>query len=726
MKTIIAEKPSLALDIAKALWCDITTKSKGYYHNKDEDLYVTWVFWHLLELLPPDKLNKDWGGNWSVSKLPMIPTFDFKSEYGIKEGMSQQYNLISKLVANADEIYNAWDPDREGELLIQEILQVMKKKDNVKLYRLWLLDLNKKNIQKEYKLKRENSDYKDLFYSAFARQKADWLVGLNLTQLYTLKAKAEGKGNSGVWSTGRVQSAIVNILYERQKEIEEFQSIPYWNIKSFYSINNDKKALDWLFFKLVDKKSVSSDNEEENENDEDFNEEKKVIETRIFNKEEKDSIYTKVKDAKEGRVIDKKTVLKQEEYKGLYSKTQLMSDCSSLLWIDGSLSSNIIDELYEKYKILSYPRTDNNYLNDSDFQNFLQVVPELSEIDKYSDIIEELEEENRLQPNKKFVDNSKVTAHTWLYPLMPDNGFSYVYENLPEIHKAVLDLVIKSVLANMAKPYSYEASVIVIDINGETFKSNGNILKDKGYRILYEEYGVKTKNKVLPKLEVGDTIQLDSIEVIDKETTPPPRYNESSLLTYIEDLGAIVNKRSDNEELKKRIKDIWGDGERKLGIWTPWTRWTIIDICIKRWYIEKKWKDKKQYYYVTDKGVELIKMIDKDFFNPITTALWEDKLRQISDGELSDKTFLEDIISTIKYIIEREKEALVAHEKSKPVLLESNVWNCPKCWHPIAIKQIFSKKTGKYYKLQECTNHTVSKQGDKWIKNGCDWSEFVK
>lgn len=728
MKVVIAEKPSLALDIAKALSCDLSTKHKGYYLNKSEDIYVTWVFWHLLELQSPEKINKEWWGQWSISKLPMIPTFDFKKDYQVKEGVEQQFWLIKKLCENADEIYNAGDPDREGELLIQELLNVFNLKESVQNYRLWLLDLNKNNIKKEFEKKRKSSEYKNLFNSAFARQKADWLVGLNLTQLYTLKSKTLEQRFEGVWSTGRVQSSIVKIISDRQREIESFIPTPYWNIKAYYDIGGEKKNLDGLFFLLKDKNEIAIKDDENEDNADDTGvEEKKVMETRLFDKEEKDKIMLKLKTAKKGIVVDKKQTIKSEEYKGLYSKTQLMSDAANILGMDTSVSSGIIDELYEKFKILSYPRTDNEYLNQSDFENFKQILPDLLEIPKYMDHIVFLQENDFIQPNKKFVDDTKVTAHTWLYPLMPDDWFYETYNKLPIMHQQILDLVIKSVLANMYPPYQYESSTIVIEIEDEKFKSNGNILKDKGFKSLYEEYGIKSKNKVLPALNVGDEIDVNSVEEIAKETTPPSRYSEAQLLTYLEDLLNIVNKTSDDESLKKRIKEIGWDGERKLGIGTPGTRANIIEICIKRGYLEKKGTDKKMYYYTTPKGETLMNIIDKDFFNPITTALWEDKLRQIADGELSDEKFLEEIIDSLNDIIKKESPAIQEKELQKPKVVDNNSWACPKCWKPTVIKEIFSKKTWKYFKIKECTNYVAWKDKTwKWIKKGCDWCEFLK
>lgn len=728
MKVVIAEKPSLALDIAKALSCDLSTKPKWYYHNKSEDIYVTWVFWHLLELKQPELLNKEWWGKWSINKLPMIPHFDFKKDYRIKEGVEQQFNLIKKLCENADEIYNAWDPDREGELLIQELLNVFNLKKEAQNYRLWLLDLNKNNIKKEFDKKRKSSDYKNLFNSAFARQKADWLVWLNLTQLYTLKSKTLEERFEGVWSTWRVQSSIVKIISDRQKEIDTFIPTPYWNIKAFYNIGKEKKNLDGLFFLLKDKSELNIKDEIDEDNIDDTGvEEKKVMETRIFDKEEKDKLMWKFKTAKKWIVVDKKETIKSEEYKWLYSKTQLMSDAANILWIDTSVSSGIIDELYEKFKILSYPRTDNEYLNQSDFDNFMQILPDLLEIPKYNQHIMFMEEHWLMKPNKKFVDDNKVTAHTWLYPLMPDDWFEETYNKLPIMHQQILDLVIKSVLANMYTPYQYESSTIIIEIEWEKFKSNGNILKDKWFKSLYEEYGIKSKNKVLPQLNIGDEIEINSIEDIAKETTPPSRYSEAQLLTYLEDLLNIVNKTCDDETLKKRIKDIGGDGERKLWIGTPGTRASIIEVCLKRWYLEKKGTDKKMYYYSTPKGEALMNIVDKDFFNPITTALWEDKLRQIADGELKDTDFINEILSNLDEIINKEKPGILEKELQKPKVLEENTGACPKCWKPTIIKELFSKKTWKHFKLKECTNYIAWKDSKwKWTKKGCDWSEIVK
>jgi len=616
MKLIIAEKPSLARIIASAFWK--IKKNDGYYEVEynNQKIVVTYMFGHLVTFKDVHEILGKQYKKWDFKTLPFVLEFKIndKNYYKVKneKNIKKQFNIIKQLVEKADEIYIWTDPDREGELLAR-LLFLFIKVWNKPVYRLWLTDLNKDNILKEFKLKRPLSDYDNLYLSAFTRQFVDYIFWINLTRYFSLLAtkKFGFDKKNWIYSVGRVQTAILNILYKRQKEIENFKPETYYTLQWLFEKDN-------IVFKWKNNKKYKD---------------KKKIE----------KILEQLKDTKEGIVvkIDKKK--KKESFKkGWYTKTQLVVDIKNKLNLPVKEIDKRLQNLYEKW-ILSYIRTDNNYMNKSDFNKFINNLDKIKKLDSdIADIIEYMKKNNLLKPNKKIVDEKKVWWHTCIYVTNIKENF------LDDIDKQIILLVTRRILANLAEDVEYQETKVEIDVNWTIFKASGKIYKDNfnWKKVLWQ----KIENNVLPDLKKGDKVKIKKIDIHKTTTKPPEYYTEATLLKILEDLNNLI----DDKDLIKKIKKITKETNRKLGLWTPATRTEILNTLFNRWYIKK---DKKKII-LTEKWKRLIEqLINKEDFDPIITAIMEDYLNQIIDEwQKKAEEFVEKIYKKIYSIIKKNKE----------------------------------------------------------------------
>lgn len=529
MKLCIAEKPSVARDIAKVLGA--TMPKQGYMEGNG--YWVTWTFGHLCTLKEPHDYGPQYK-SWNLFLLPIIP-----NNFGIKlipnKGVENQFKVIERLVAECDEIINCGDAGQEGELIQRWVLQ--KAKCNKPVQRLWISSLTEEAIKEGFQKLKPAEDYKNLYLAGNARAIGDWLLGINATRLFTKKFG----GNKAVLSIGRVQTPTLAMLVQRQKEIDAFSTEEYWELKTKYR--------DVIFSAAIDR-------------------------LKTLNRAEKGLEYLKVNpfeilsfEIKEGK----------EKNPRLFDLTALQVEANKKHGYSADNTLKYIQSLYEK-KHVTYPRVDTTYLSDSLYPKIGGILQSMV---IYKDLISPLL--NQPVPKSKAVfDDAKVTDHHAIIPTdIPPT------QNLNREEKLIYDLVAKRFIAVFYPECKISNTLVEAQVGTIPFKTSGRQILEPGWRAVYakdakEETTDKEKDKdeeqMIPEFKVGETGPHKPV-IHQGKTSPPKAYTEATLLRAMETAG----KQVDDEELREMLKN--------NGIGRPSTRANIIETLFKRKYIERKKKN---------------------------------------------------------------------------------------------------------------------------------------
>lgn len=591
LKIVLAEKPSVGREIARVLKCK---NNKGSY-IEGNGYIVTWALGHLVGLMDPegygDKYKK-----WSMETLPMLPK---PMKLTVLKKTSKQYNEVKKQLLRNDveEIIIATDAGREGELVARWIID--KSGVRKKIKRLWISSQTDKAILDGFKNLKDGRAYDNLYKAAVCRAEADWLVGLNVTRALTCKYNAQ-------LSAGRVQSPTLAMIVNREEEIKNFKPEDYYNLKAL----TDKFTLSW-----VSPKGNSN----------------------IFKEEVAKSILDKTKNST-GEVIDVTKSRKKKYSPALYDLTELQRDANKIWGYSAKQTLNIMQRLYENYKLLTYPRTDSRYIS----SDILPTIPDRLRgisVGEYRAYADKLLKQG-VKGNKSFVDNSKVSDHHAIIPTEEKLNLGV----LSSEEKNIYNLVVKRFLSVMLPPYEYEQTTIKVNINGEIFLAKGNITLEKGWKALYqrEELDDEDGTQELPTLKVNDKLNIRKIELIKKQTTPPGRFNEGTLLSAMENPHKYINVGKD------AAKTLGETG----GLGTVATRADIIEKLFNSFVIEKRGKD----IYPTSKGIQLIELVPEELKSPLLTAKWEKDLEDISKGKANDKAFIENMKGYATSLVEDVKK----------------------------------------------------------------------
>ncbi len=567
---VLAEKPSVGKELAKVLKCN---ENKGAYIEGNKYI-VTWAMGHLVGLMDPEGYDEKYK-KWSMETLPMLPNH---MRLTVLNKTKKQYNEVKKQLLRNDvsEIIIATDSGREGELVARWILEKAKVKKPLK--RLWISSQTKKAILDGFKNLKDGKEYENLYKAAVCRAEADWLVGLNVTRALTCKYNAQ-------LSAGRVQSPTLFMIVNREEEIKNFKPENYW------CLNAKEKGftLNW-------------------------------IDNKTFKEEIADSIINKCR-GKDGEVIEVKKATKKKYSPALYDLTELQRDANKIFGYSAKETLNLMQRLYENHKILTYPRTDSRYVT----SDIVETIPERLKavaFGEYRAVAEQLLKLG-VKANKNYVDNSKVSDHHAIIPTEEKGNLA----NLNREEKNIYDLVVKRFLSVLMPNYEYEQTTIVVDIAKEIFIAKGNITKNKGWKRLYDNLkDEEEENQELPNLKKGDKVTIVSVNKVKKETTPPSRFNEATLLSAMENPHKYINVGKD------AAKTLGETG----GLGTVATRADIIEKLFNSFVIEKKGKD----IYPTSKGKQLIDLVPKDLKSPLLTAKWEKELEDIAKGKSNDIKFI--------------------------------------------------------------------------------------
>ena len=618
MIVCIAEKPSVAKDIARIIGAN--SARDGYMEGNGYQ--VTWTFGHLCELKEPDDYTPMWK-RWSLSALPMIP-----QRFGIKlindEGIKKQFSTIERLMQAADSIINCGDAGQEGELIQRWVMQKAQAKCPVK--RLWISSMTDEAIKQGFAELKDQQEYQSLYLAGLSRAIGDWLLGMNATRLYTLKYGQ----NRQVLSIGRVQTPTLALIVNRQKEIDNFESEPYWVLATIYR-NTQFTATSGKF----------------------------------TSKEEGEKAFSTIA-GKPFTVTDVSKKKGTEAPQHLYDLTSLQVDCNKKFAYSADITLKLIQSLYEK-KFTTYPRVDTQYLTDDIYPKVPQILNGVSQAkimsqQKYLPLVQQLAASGKKLPkSKKVFDNSKVTDHHAIIPTgVPPTG-------LTDMEANVYDLIAKRFISVFYPDCKFSTTTVtgeVVNEDGDKpekieFKVSGKEILEPGWREVYAKdvkandeedsqdgntggdagNGANKKENVeertLPSFVKGESGD-HTPTLTEKWTTPPKYYTEATLLRAMETAGKFV----EDEELRAALKE--------NGIGRPSSRAGIIETLFKRHYIRRQRKN----LMATPTGIELIDTIHEELLKSCElTGIWEKKLRDIEHKTYDPGQFINELKEQINQIV---------------------------------------------------------------------------
>lgn len=601
MITIIAEKPSVARDIARVLGAN--TQKEGYLEGNG--YFITYAFGHLVGLAEP--VDYGYSEKWLKSELPLVPE---RFKLIANKEAKKQLGIIKNLIKNSDSLIVGTDAGREGELIFRWIYDFIGIQKPFK--RLWISDMTDKSIKEGFKSLLPGSSKDNLYFSAKARAESDWLIGMNATRLMTLN-------NNTLLSIGRVQTPTLRLIVDRYLDHKNFVIKDYW--KPFIVIDNNNPDQQ---LKLV------CDVEFENED---------KIQKYVYNLKNLTSCIVKREDKKEREAAPK-----------LYSLTSLQKDANGKLNFTADETLKVLQGLYEKHKLVTYPRTDSEYLTENqigDVQNVLRSHKlYFSEVNVISDI-----------SNNSAFNNAKVTDHHAVIPtnIVPDNN---ILSKLSEKERNIYDLVITRFFQRFSPDCQKEKIVLTTNLEGDIFTYSQTTQVYKGWKM----YNIEKDNKIMFPILIKD---LDKKIILDHsyskhQTQPKKIHTEASLLSAMETAG----KEIENEDLKEQMKG--------KGLGTPATRSGIIEILIKRSFIIRKGKQ----LIPTTTGIDLIEKVrDHKISIPEWTAEQEYELYKVETGENSYPDYIDNIKNIVRNII----QDLDGIKIEKPVVESKTIGSCPKC-----------------------------------------------
>ena len=582
MKVCIAEKPSVAREIAEVLGAK--NKMKGYIEGNGYQ--VTWTFGHLCTLKEPHEYTPEWK-RWSLSSLPMIPP-----RFGIKlidsPSYVEQFQVIEKLMQNAEMVINCGDAGQEGELIQRWVMQ--KAGVTCPVYRLWISSLTEEAIREGFQKLKEQESFNKLYEAGLSRAIGDRMLGMNATRLYTLKYGQ----NRQVLSIGRVQTPTLALIVNRQNEIANFTPEPYWELKTVYRNTTFSST-----------------------------------KGKFTDKTEGENFLTVVKE-EDFEVTDTSEKKGKEYPPRLFDLTSLQVECNKKFAFSAEDTLKLIQSLYEK-KVTTYPRVDTTFLSDDIYP---KVPNTLKGMTDYAELTAPLLGK-KLPKSKKVFDDTKVTDHHAIIPtgVRPNN--------LSENERKVYDLVARRFIAAFYPDCQISTTTVLGKVGKVEFKVTGKQILEPGWRVVF---GAEQKDPdaepseeegILPEFVKGERGPHEPI-LGEKWTQAPKPYTEATLLRAMETAGKLV----DNDELRDALKE--------NGIGRPSTRAAIIETLFKRNYVRKE----KKNLIATPTGMELIGTIQEELLKSAElTGLWEKKLRQIEKGTYEARTFLEELKQLVYQIV---------------------------------------------------------------------------
>ena len=615
-KLLITEKPSVAMQFAKALEIE-TNRKNGYLENFE--WIITWCVGHLVTMSYPEVYDKKLKF-WRLDTLPFIPK-DFK--YEVIPNVQNQFNIIKELLTrqDVDTIYVSTDSGREGEYIYRLVDQMIGVDGKTKK-RVWIDSQTEEEILRGIKEAKDLSEYDSLSDAAYLRAKEDYLIGINFSRLLTITygkrvASMINEDKASI-SIGRVMTCVLGMIVSREREIRDFVKNKYYKISADF----DEFTAEWK------RNSISKlYSDIDLYNDVGFKNKEKAEEVIAYLKE-KDATVEEVKKTKQ-----------KENAPLLFNLAEIQNECTKRFKIKPDETLEIIQSLYEK-KLVTYPRTDARVLSTAVAKEISKNLNGLSknykdvEIQGYiSKMIAEKYSTNLIKT--KYVNDSKITDH---YAIIPTGQGLENLDKLPDLQKNIYKLIVKRFLAIFFPPAEFSKVAVTLKIDEETFNANEKICLNKGYlEVLKQEDSAEPAKEILKTLRKGQIITPKEIIIKEAETVPPTRYNSGSIILAMENAGKLI----EDEALREQIKGV--------GIGTSATRAEIIKKLEKIHYIDIN--AKTQIITPTKKGEIIFDVVNSsmpDMLNPKLTASWEKGLEMVANKEIKDKEFMTKLENYIK------------------------------------------------------------------------------
>ena len=635
-KLLITEKPSVAMEFAKAL--KITTNRKNGYLESN-DWIITWCVGHLVTMSYPDKYDEKLKF-WRLDTLPFIPK---KWKYEIIPNVQNQFNIIEQLMHREDieEIYNAGDSGREGEYIQRLVFMMAKPNPKIKIKRVWIDSQTEEEILRGIREAKDESEYDSLSDSAYLRAKEDYLIGINFSRLLTIiygrRMASKINEEKATISVGRVMTCVLGMVVSREREIRNFVKTKYYKIVGEFGEENSSFKADW---KVTEKSELW--------------ESPKLYNETGFKKEDDAKNFIISLAGKKAKITELKKSKQKENAPLLFNLAEIQNECTKRFKIKPDETLEIIQNLYEK-KLVTYPRTDARVLSTAvskEITKNLNGIAKGFQNEEVQGYIKKMAEEKYSTnlAKTKYVNDSKITDH---YAIIPTGQGYENYNNLPQLQKDIYLVIVKRFLAIFYPPAQYNKIQMTIEVEtdennkkAETFTASGKVCVDKGYlEILRPSENKKSTNseknventennkendlEILSKLKKGQEIQVKNYEIKEAETSPPSRYNSGSIILAMENAGKLIEE----EELREQIKG--------AGIGTSATRGEIIKKLEKIKYIEIN--TKTQIVTPTKKGELIYDIVNQsmpDMLNPKLTASWEKGLDLVAKKEIEPEEFM--------------------------------------------------------------------------------------
>ncbi len=637
MKLVIAEKPSVARDIARVLKCG--ERKDGYLQG--QDYLVSWALGHLVSLVEPDELDERYK-KWRMEDLPIEPeTIPTK----VLPKTKSQFNVLKKLMKlpEVDSLICATDAGREGELIFRLIYE--QAGCNKPVERLWISSMTDEAIREGFAELKPADAYDGLYRSARSRAIADWLVGMNASRAFTLRYNV-------LLSMGRVQTPTLAILVRRYHEIADFVPVEYHTLTADFGDYQGQ----WFNPAVTDEKTAN----------------------RIPDKETAAALAKKVR----GKPATVKSVTceqKRDLAPQLFDLTSLQREANRQLGFTADKTLKLAQSLYERWKALTYPRTDSRYLPMDMLKRLPQTFRSLP--DSYQPLVQGIpkNEKGGLPVSKRVFDNAKVSDH---HAILPTLNRAPVDKMSPD-ERALFDMVARRSIAAFYPPYEYDQVRVVTEAEGESFRSTGRTERAAGWKAVYRDGQAAADKKdaeaALPALAEGDRRTVEKATVKKESTKPPAPHTDASLLSAMENAG----RELDDEALREQMKG--------SGLGTPATRAAIIERLLQVGYAARKGKTLQ----ATPKGVELIAICPPELSSPETTGKWELALNEIAAGKRDTERFMQGIRRMSAFLVDYARTASAeAHfpeetrtrGKVRPKAAAQNTLPgvaCPLCGQPV-------------------------------------------
>ncbi|MCG7201527.1 DNA topoisomerase III [Marinobacter pelagius] len=650
----IAEKPSLARAIAAAL-PGPHQKGQGWIRcGKGEDAAtVSWCIGHLLEPAEPARYNPVWK-KWRAEDLPLIPE---RWEVTPKDSVRQQLTVLESLIRQADTIVHAGDPDREGQLLVDEVLRYVGTQAPVQ--RLLINDLTPSAVAKALRSTRDNREFRRLSHSALARQRADWLYGINLTRFYTLSYQQQGE--QGVYSVGRVQTPVLGLVVERDNTIENFEPKPYFRIEGQFRAHEEGADPKPFTARWLPDEQFQDHLDEEN---------------RLMDRAVAEQIAASVRD-RPGTIVESRFRDRPETPPLPLSLSALQIEAGRLFRMGAKDVLDTAQNLYERHQLITYPRSDCRYLPEEHFGQRQQVVQAISRV--AADLAGYCEQAD-LERKSAAWNDKQVDAHHAIIPTnrpAPNGKLTKAEEN-------IYGLISRFYLMQFAPDAIHREGRLTVRVSDHRFRATETAILEPGWKTLelkLREQRQEPQKAPLPRLEKNEPVHCDSATVTERKTQPPQHFTDATLLSAMTNIARFVS----DAELRKTLRETDGLG-------TEATRAAIIETLFKRDYLFREGR----HIRATAKGKTLIEALPESVSKPDRTAVWEATLESIRRGEDDPRKFLDTLKQEIRDLMDRPQGKASPGTETTPA---GEAIHCPKCRAPMV------ERDGKFGRFHACTRY---------------------